>query len=70
MCGLGAKFGPNSVQKYVGNVVKNKKTGIINRFYSYFAWGMHLMKQDVVVVQTSECKCEAFIARNNTFEEC
>ena len=28
------------------------------------------MKQDVVVVQTSECKCEAFIARNNTFEEC
>ena len=29
-----------------------------------------LMKQDVVVVQTSKCKCETYIARNNTFEEC
>ena len=34
-CGLGAKSGPI----YLKCCEKRKETGIINRFYSYFAWG-------------------------------
>ena len=35
--GSEAKFGPNQVQC----CEKRKETGIINRFFSYFAWGIH-----------------------------
>ena len=34
--GLGVKFGPNSVQ----SCEKTKETGIVNRFFSYFTWGI------------------------------
>ena len=50
-------------------VKKSKETGISNKFFLYFTWGVeYLLKQKVVVVQTPEWKFKANIARNTTFE--
>ena len=50
------------------NVVKkSKETGIINRFFSYFAQGIHF-KARRVVIQTPEWKFKANIARNAIFQ--
>ena len=62
-CSLWAKFGQN----YVQCCKKSKETGIINRFSSYFTWGIHL-KQKVVVAQTPEEKFKTNIVRNSIFE--
>ena len=40
---------------------KSKKTGIINRFFSYFAQGIHV-KARKVVIQTPEWKVKANVA--------
>ena len=41
---------------------KAKKTGIINRFFPYFAW--EILKHKFVVIQTPEWKFKANITRN------
>ena len=61
---LGAKCGPNEVQNYE----KSRETGIINRFF-HILHGEYTSKHTVMVVQTSEWKFKANIARNLTFEE-
>ena len=64
-CGFGAKFGPNYVQCYE----KNKETGNIIIFFSYFTWD-YLLKQEVVVVNPPKWKFIAIIAKNTKFKGC
>ena len=42
--------------------------GIINCFFFHILYWEYLLKQEVVVVQTSEWKFKANIARNTIFE--
>ena len=57
--GIGTKFGPNYVQR----CQKNKETGNIIRFFSYFTSGL----QEAVVVKLPEWKFMAIIATNAKF---
>ena len=51
----------------MSNVVKkNKKTGNINRFFSYFTWD-YLLKQETAVAKPPEWKFMAIVARNDKF---
>ena len=60
-------FGQNLGQIRSNVVKKSKETGIINRFFSYFAQGIHF-KARRVVIQTPGWKFKANIARNAIFQ--
>ena len=66
---LGVVFGQNLGQIRPNVVRKVKKLVLSIKFFSCFAWE-YLLKQKVVVVQTTEWKFKANIARNATFEGC
>ena len=64
---MGEVFGQKLGQVRSNVVKKSKETGIINRFFSYFAQAIHF-KARRVVMQTPEWKFKANIARNAIFQ--
>ena len=61
--GLGQNF--NQIRS---NVVKKVKKLALSIAFSHILHGQYILKQEVVVVQTTEWKFKANVGRNATFE--